>query len=57
LPVSTFIATRLEQPLNASSPIEITELGMVMLVKLVQPENVNLPIEVTEFEIVTLVKP
>ena len=27
------------QPQNASSPIEVTELGMVTLVKPLQPEN------------------
>ena len=45
------------QPLNAPSPISVTELGMVTLVKPLQSRNALLPIEVTELGMVTLVKP
>ena len=38
-------------------PIELTELGIVTLVKPLQPEKAELPIDVTELGIVTLVKP
>ena len=36
-----------EQPENASSTIEVTPEGRVMLSKEEQPENADLPIEVT----------
>ena len=39
---------RLLQPLNAEPPIEVTELGMFIVVRLLQPENAPLLIEVTE---------
>ena len=41
------------QPKNASSPIEVTELGMVTDVSPLQLLNVELSIRVTEFGIVT----
>ena len=41
---------------NAQSPIEVTEEGIVMLVKLLQRMNAALPIEVTEEGMVTLFK-
>ena len=37
------------QSQNASSPIEVTELGMVTLVKPQQPRNAPSPIEVTGY--------
>ena len=43
-----------EQPWNAASPIEVTELGMDTLVSPLQPSNALLPIEVTELGMVTL---
>ena len=45
------------QPMNAPSPIEVTELPMVTLVKPLQLQNALPPIEVTELGMVTLVKP
>ena len=44
------------QPLNADSPIEVTELPIVTDVKPLQFKNACLPIEVTESGIVTDVK-
>ena len=44
------------QPLNALSPIEITELGIVMEVNPLQSLKAELSIEVTELGIVTLDK-
>ena len=44
------------QPQNASELMEVTELGMSILVS-PQLENANLPIEVTELGISMLVKP
>ena len=41
---------------NVSSPIEVTELGIVIAVKLVQEENALLPIDFTELPIVTVFK-
>ena len=38
---------RLEHPLKASSPMEVTELGMVMPVRLEQSQKASLPMEVT----------
>jgi len=46
---------RLEQLLNAQSPIVITVLGMVMLVRLKQAWNAYSPIPVTLEGMVTLV--
>ena len=40
------ILFKLEQPLNALTPIEVTEFPIVIDVKLVQPANASLPIEV-----------
>ena len=37
--------------------MEVTELGMITLVKPLQPENAPLPMEVTELGMVMLVKP
>ncbi len=37
--------------------MEVTELGMVTLVRPVQPENAQSPMEVTELPMVTLVNP
>lgn len=39
------------QSLNASRPIEVTELGIVTLVKLLNPEKAKLQMVVTEFGI------
>ena len=38
---------RLEHPENAELPIEVTELGVSMLVRLEQPTKASSPIEVT----------
>ena len=48
---------RPEQPLKAPPPIEVTESGMVRVVKLVQPRNVPPPIEVTEAGMTTDIRP
>ena len=56
LPLSTTIDSKPLQLEKAELPIEVTELGIVILVKLIQPLNAPLPIEVTELGIVTLVK-
>ena len=45
------------QPAKAPLPIEVTELGMVMLVKPLQAQNAQSPISLTELGMVTLVKP
>ena len=47
------------QPPNAPSPIEVTELGMVMvmLVKPSQPPNASSPIEVTDLGIIVFLHP
>ena len=37
--------------------MEVTELGMVILVRLVQPLNAELPIEVTELGIIVFLQP
>ena len=42
--------------MNAKFPIEVTELGMVTLVRLEQPQNAPYPIEVTELGMVTLAR-
>ena len=54
--LSTMMLSKLLQPVNASSPIEVTELGITTEVKLLQPVNAYLPIEVTELGISTDVK-
>ena len=41
-----------EQYPKAYTPIEVTELGISMLVKLEQPEKAELTIEVTVFGII-----
>ena len=46
-PVGITTLVRLEQPLNALSPILITPLGSVTLVSVVLNENALLPIAVT----------
>ena len=45
------------QSWNAPSPINVTELGMVMLVSPLQPQNASSPIDVTELGISMLVRP
>ena len=45
------------QLLKASSPIDVTELGMVTEVKLVQRTKAHLPIDITELPMVTEFKP
>ena len=40
---------------NAASPITVTFLGMVMLVRRLSPANAYLPIEVTSSPMITLV--
>jgi hypothetical protein len=47
LSLATEMAARLEQPENAPSSIEVTELGMVMSVRLEQLPNAKKSIEVT----------
>ena len=57
LSLATEMAARLEQPYNALSPMEVTELGMWMLVRPEQPENASSPMEVTELGIVVFLQP
>ena len=38
-PLSTVIEVRPEQPLKASLPMKVTELGMATEVRLLQPEK------------------
>ena len=47
----------LSQPLNAFSPILVTELGIVTLVRPEQSRSAELPIVVTELGMITLVRP
>ena len=51
------ILFNLEQRINASLPIEFTELPMATEVSLEQSKNALLPISVTEFGMVTEVNP
>ena len=53
---STFMLVKLEQYLNASSPILATLSGMVMLVRLEQPQNALSPILLTLSGMVMLVR-
>ena len=46
--LSTLIASKALQYENASFPIEITDLGMLIDVNLLQLENEDFPIEITE---------
>ena len=48
---------RLEQYEKAPSPMEVTELGMVMPVRLEHHVKAELPMEVTESGMVMLVRP
>ena len=57
LPLSTTIDFKPLQKEKTLSPIEETELGIVMLVNRLQFRKVPSPIEETELGIVTLVKP
>ena len=50
-------AAKIVQSLNAPTPTDITEAGMVTDVNLVQAKNANCPIVVTEDGIVIDVKP
>jgi hypothetical protein len=45
------------QPKNALLPMEVTELGMLMLVKPMRPSNALFPIEVTELGITVFSQP
>ena len=56
-PLSTTMVVKPLQELNAQSPIEVTELGMVIDVKPLQPANAQLPIEVTELGITVFLHP
>ena len=56
LPFSTTIDSK-EQYSNALLLMDVTELGIVMLVKPLHPPNALLPMVVTELPMVTLVKP
>ena len=56
-PSSTMIDVKLEQRQNALPSMEVTELGMVTLVRPLQPRNAMQPMEVTELGMVTLVRP
>ena len=53
----THIPESFAQPPNTPSPILVTLLGMVMLVRLVQSLNAELLISVTPFEMAMSVKP
>ena len=48
LPLSTTIDSKPLQNAKAAVPIEVTELGMVTLVKPLQPEKALSPMELTE---------
>ena len=54
---SIFTDLRPSQPLKASSPISVTEAGMVILVKPVQPLKAYSSISVTELGMTMLVRP
>ena len=63
-PLPTLMLDKLLHLANARSPIEetkepieVTELGMVRLVRPVQPENAYWPIEVTELGIFVFLHP
>ena len=51
------IEVRPMQPLKATAPIVVTELGMVIKVRPVQPLNALKPIVVTELGMVIEIKP
>ena len=53
---TTMVVKPLQEP-NAKSPIEVTELGMVIDVKPLQYSNARSPIEVTELGMLIDVKP
>ena len=57
LPLSTTMEVREEQPMNAQSPMLVTELGMVMEVREEQSWNDNPPMLVTLLGIMMEVKP
>ena len=42
--------------MNADTPIDVTELGMITEVKLLQPSNADTPIDLTEPGIETVVR-
>ncbi len=48
---------RLVQALNALAPMEVTEAGMIILVKPVHPLNAEVPIPLIELPIIRLVIP
>ena len=52
----TEMLVRLVHSQNATSPMLVTLLGMVMLVRLVQPENAQSPMLVTLLGMVMLVR-
>ena len=56
LPLSTTKEVRLSQPLNALSPMLVTELGRVMEVRERQPSNALYPMLVTELGMVMEVR-
>lgn len=51
---NTLILDMLPQFQNALAPIEVTEFGIVMLVKLLHPEKAEEPIEITDTGMVML---
>ena len=57
LPSSTIIDVKPEQSLKASSPIDVTELGMVRDVKPEQLSKASFPIDVTSSGITVLLHP
>lgn len=56
LPLATTMLVNPLQPSKADLPIEVTELGMVILDRLLQSSNADSPIEVTELGILMLVR-
>ena len=56
LPLSTTMEVSEEQPANASSPMLVTEVGMVTEVREEQPRNADSPMLVTELGMVTEVR-
>jgi len=56
LSLTTEMEVRLEQPENAEEPMEVTELGMLMVVR-PEPPNAMSPMEVTELGIVVFLQP
>ena len=51
-----FIEVSVEQPLKTSSPIEVTESGIMMMVRESQPSKAHFPRDATDFGIVMVVR-